>query len=352
MEDSSSVIIVENDWDTSGIEDILVIFDLDSTIIKTKSGKTFAENENDVKFLYDDIVINKLNSEKQIVIMSNQKGLKTLRDVETWKLKLMFMTSKLTVPYIIFGATKSDMFRKPETGMYNKFITEFNDNKTPKNITYVGDAMGRDRDFSSGDYKFALNCKMTAMSPEMYFKGIADSLDDLYRVKGFNIRDYIKETRIFPDIVKHDKELVIMVGSPCSGKSTFVRKYFSDYKIINQDTLKTKAKCLKMTELTMKEGHISIIIDNTNPTHEVRGEYTNLAKKYGYSYRFYEMCVNKELASHLNMVRYRQTGVRLPDIAINIYDSKRRKDHYIINDNITYIPFIPSELSDELLMYS
>jgi len=39
-------------------------------------------------------------------------------------------------------------------------------------------------------------------------------------------------------------EMIIMVGSVGSGKSTFISNYLKDYTRINRDTLKTKEKCL------------------------------------------------------------------------------------------------------------
>ncbi len=58
--------------------------------------------------------------------------------------------------------------------------------------------------------------------------------------------------------------MVICVGSPGSGKSTFVNTFFADYVRINNDDLKTKEKCMKACEQNLKEKK-SVIVDNTNP---------------------------------------------------------------------------------------
>lgn len=53
----------------------------------------------------------------------------------------------------------------------------------------------------------------------------------------------------------------------CEGKSTFARKYFvpAGYVHVNQDTLKTKDKCLKVAREAVESGK-SVVIDNTNPS--------------------------------------------------------------------------------------
>ena len=74
-----------------------------------------------------------------------------------------------------------------------------------------------------------------------------------------------------------------MSGFPGSGKSTFVNTYFSHYVRINMDTLKTKVKCFKECELSMKNNS-NIIIDNLNTDKKTRKYYIDFAKKYNYTY--------------------------------------------------------------------
>ena len=61
-----------------------------------------------------------------------------------------------------------------------------------------------------------------------------------------------------------EKEMVIFVGSPASGKSTFWKNYMPQYLRVNRDTLKTKEKCYKLAEEAILKGS-SVVIDNTNP---------------------------------------------------------------------------------------
>ena len=58
-------------------------------------------------------------------------------------------------------------------------------------------------------------------------------------------------------------EIVLLVGPPASGKPTVCDSLFPEYVRINQDTLKTIAKCIKAATTSLKSGH-SVIVDNTN----------------------------------------------------------------------------------------
>jgi len=80
-------------------------------------------------------------------------------------------------------------------------------------------------------------------------------------------------------IVSPKQELVLFVGYPAAGKSTFARKHFvpAGYVHVNRDTLNTQAKCLKVAEEALESGK-SVVIDNTNPDPAVRATYISLAK--------------------------------------------------------------------------
>lgn len=80
-----------------------------------------------------------------------------------------------------------------------------------------------------------------------------------------------------------DNQVIIFVGSPASGKSTFWKTHLSDYTRVNRDTLKTREKCLKVAEEALKKNE-NVVIDNTNPTAQDRKSFIDLAKQYGSFY--------------------------------------------------------------------
>jgi bifunctional polynucleotide phosphatase/kinase len=59
--------------------------------------------------------------------------------------------------------------------------------------------------------------------------------------------------------------VIIFFGSPGSGKSTFWKNYLSTYERVNNDTLKTPEKCVKVLKEALDTGK-SAVIDNTNKT--------------------------------------------------------------------------------------
>lgn len=69
-----------------------------------------------------------------------------------------------------------------------------------------------------------------------------------------------------------NKEILLFVGSPASGKSYLANKLaekYPNYAIVNQDELKTWQACVKKASEYLKAGR-SVIIDNTNRDKETR----------------------------------------------------------------------------------
>lgn len=77
-------------------------------------------------------------------------------------------------------------------------------------------------------------------------------------------------------------EMVMLVGIPASGKSTFYKKHlFESHVRINRDMLKTKHREALLIEacLKAKQGYV---IDNTNIDTKTRKDHIEKAKKHGY----------------------------------------------------------------------
>jgi len=71
-----------------------------------------------------------------------------------------------------------------------------------------------------------------------------------------------------------------------------------------RDTLKTKEKCVKAAAESLAAGH-SVVVDNTNPSAEVRALYVALARKHSppLSVRCFHFVTAEEVAKHLNYFR-------------------------------------------------
>jgi bifunctional polynucleotide phosphatase/kinase len=83
---------------------------------------------------------------------------------------------------------------------------------------------------------------------------------------------------------------IIKIGPPASGKTTFVTNYIltEGYTHINQDTLKSKAKCLSALTKALQSGQ-SAVIDNTNPDAKTRSEFIQVAQSCGVAVRAFVM---------------------------------------------------------------
>ncbi len=138
-----------------------------------------------------------------------------------------------------------------------------------KTSFFTGDAGGRKQDFSDSDKRFAENIGVTFYTPDQIF---------------YPLRNLTTDRQVDEVILPKGKNMVLFVGAPGTGKSTYYEKNLKDkgYVHINQDELKTKAKMLKSTRDNMKVDK-NIVIDATNPGQKRREEFYELAKKNDYN---------------------------------------------------------------------
>ncbi|AYV78771.1 MAG: polynucleotide phosphatase/kinase [Edafosvirus sp.] len=325
-------------------------FDIDDTIIKTVSGATFAKDDDDWEFTYK-CVPDKLKSyyDKDfcIIFVTNQRGLKTDDKLTSWKIKIGKISKKFNFPFIVYASITDDFYRKPMPTIFNMINDEMKIDKTAS--FYCGDAAGRKNDFSDSDLKFAINSNIPFITPEEFFNDEKKkvSVDDVeYPFEFDKLFNKKQDKTQFKKV--YDKEMIIMTGFPGSGKSNFVENVLVplDYKRINRDLLKTKAKCISECEKNLKKG-LSVVIDNTNPDEESRKLYIDLALKYKYKCRSIEMNTPFDVALHNAHYRCYKSNGKIKVIPKIVYH-KYKKDYSAPNKNegfelLDKIDFVPDK---------
>lgn len=145
----------------------VLICDLDGTLIETRSGKTFPENENDWQFKkYIKEAIQEYNP-KYIFIISNQGGIENGFVYEIkFRAKLDTIMHEIRTwgDFIVDGTycksnDPDDKYRKPNTGMVDYFREDYyrNYDFSPRQALMIGDASGLIGQFSDSDARCAYN---------------------------------------------------------------------------------------------------------------------------------------------------------------------------------------------------
>ncbi|EGV63133.1 PNK3P-domain-containing protein [Yamadazyma tenuis ATCC 10573] len=180
----------------------IAAFDLDGTLVDTISGSKFARGPNDWK-LWRNIdqsqsqVVPKLKSLVEqgytIAIFTNQGGVLGVpqaksylnfrervnsfvghvqKDIEQFKPLVFASPKKPSAKKATLKVSPDEyhlVMRKPQVGMWNQLKREIGVEIDMENSFYVGDAAGRDTDFSDSDKVFANNLKIEFKVPEEYF---------------------------------------------------------------------------------------------------------------------------------------------------------------------------------------
>ncbi|KAG2453127.1 hypothetical protein HYH02_002455 [Chlamydomonas schloesseri] len=161
--------------------DKIAAFDLDGTLVNTKSGATFAKDDLDWKW-YNKSAPEKIQAYAdegyKIVVFTNQGTIKSAvkgKAAEKILARIDSIMEELGVPVQVFACTMDDHYRKPERGMWDFFVSRFNGGVAPDHAKsfFVGDAAGRTADFADTDKGFAENVGIGFRTPEEEF-GQAD----------------------------------------------------------------------------------------------------------------------------------------------------------------------------------
>jgi len=289
---------IEGDYSQFEYKNKVAGFDLDWTLINTKSKQIFPIDKDD--WIVPKAILNKLrelhNNDYCIVIISNQKTLKKSTKIKTqWLTKIENIGKYIKIPFKIFASLNSDIYRKPMMTFWRMVESHIQVDKQAS--FFCGDACGRLTDHGDTDLKFALNNNLTFYTPEeitnkekhisrtikypINFNDI-QSNQLLITTKTDSSNMQLTEDTIFKHI-PYKKVMFLMVGFPACGKSTFVQKYLTPHNVhrINMDTLKTKPKCISECKSAIQQQK-KIVIDNTNVAIENRKLYINMAIKANY----------------------------------------------------------------------
>jgi bifunctional polynucleotide phosphatase/kinase len=344
-------------------------FDLDNTIIKTKSGKVFPIDKNDWTLLNDRVkpkLYEYYNDCHKIVIFTNQLGIgkgKILKN--DFMEKIENIQKELNIEFDIFIATDDDHYRKPMIGMWNLFLNLHQNNINIKKSFYCGDAAGREdnwiqgrkKDFDSVDINFAYNIGLKFEIPENIFSDMKLTLDPpKYKIDIDKLLKTKQKIKLEPS---SEREMIILSGRQGSGKSELCKNIaqdpkFKNYVYINRDTCNTDAKCIKLAKDGIKDGK-SLLIDNTNSDKKSRKKYIDLAKANDMYVSIYKMDISENLSKHLEQMRVMKSEgkiKKIPIVAYRMYNKKYEAPNISEGINkIINIPFVFKGNSNDIKLF-
>lgn len=160
--------------------------DMDGTLIETASGETFPKGIWDMKFKFDVLDAIKNLNPKAIFIVTNQGGIEKGLFPESFiYVKCQYVNDSIIdycgidTRFMYCGSNdRRNPMRKPNTGMieefYHGYIEGFDFNK--KDALMIGDASGKEGQFSDSDKKTAENFGIDYMDVSefvnIYGKGV------------------------------------------------------------------------------------------------------------------------------------------------------------------------------------
>ncbi|TQV95143.1 hypothetical protein V2A60_009792 [Cordyceps javanica] len=335
----------------------IAAFDLDSTLITTSSGRKHSKDASDWRW-WDKRVPGKLKALYEdgyhVAILSNQGGITlhidpkqkppqkfTSKRLGEFKEKVSAVLRYLDLPITIYAATAKDNFRKPRRGMWDEILHDMGvkaEDIDLEHSIFVGDAGGRIaavsdgvayvKDFSCSDRNLAHNIGIPFKTPEEYFleqepRKWERDLDLVH----YPLRSESDPNTLFEK--RNKKDIVIFCGRPGAGKSTFYWKQLEPlgYQRVNQDTLKTREKCIQAAKELLSEG-LSVAVDNTNADPSTRKIWIDLAKSYNVPIRCVSFTTPAAVCRHNDAMRSLNKSLNpedrevLPEMAFTGFQSR------------------------------
>jgi DNA 3'-phosphatase len=320
-EDRFTLITFQNQFRPTGGKGVKVLFaDLDHTLITPKGKHVFPKTLDDWKWK-NDAVVPKLkdmyNKGYEIVIVSNQKKMSG-DDVKT---KATMIYDDLKLPFAFISGHSDLYYRKPQLGLWevlNEYIFKDAKNIDMPSSVFIGD--------SEADLYFARNTNVKFIHTDLFFLGIQDAKFAKIEDAEHPLTNWVSDTsHNLPSLRSSTRHLVVMVGSPASGKSYYSQELEKKgFLRINKDTMKTDKVIENAFNNGIKDGR-NIVIDNTNPTKEARAKWITAAKKASYHITIVWMNFPISVVEYLDnyrVAKYKSQDYHVPMVAMRVYYKK------------------------------
>lgn len=232
------------------------MFDIDGTLITTRTGSPNYLPKSVDDWIYLGNIPEILSSLPGCIILVSNQSKNT--DYIVQRYLDMIEDLECSVPVKAFLLYK-DM-RKPSIKIMDHL-------PEPKKIVFSGDAIKDISDyppyqFSNDDYDFFLNLKTT------------------FRVKFKTPIEFFGHCIPRKISKSTTKTVVLLIGNPGSGKTTFASSLVSQgFQLVNNDTKTNHNKHLQLFTGP------SIVVDNTNGKQSIRQYWKDLAEKFDYTFK-------------------------------------------------------------------
>ena len=326
---------------TKGVGVKVIFADLDHTLITPKGKHVFPKTIDDWIWK-DETIVPKLKKMYydmgyEIVIVSNQK--KMTRDEVKIKSKMIY--DDLEIPFVFISGHSDLYYRKPQLGLWEVLIEyifkDINNIDFPSSI-FIGDSIA--------DLYFSRNINIKFMHTELFFSGIPNKEFSMIENREHPLTKWISNSAQYKLSPSSLKRIVIMVGSPASGKSYYARELEASYGYlrINKDDMKSDTVMLKEFNTGLKEGR-NIVIDGTNPTKESRAKWIKASYNITIIWMNFPMPI-VEFLNNYRIAKNKNQDSHVPTVAIRVYYKKLENPTKDECDNIIEINTINT---DEML---
>jgi bifunctional polynucleotide phosphatase/kinase len=273
----------------------------------------------------------------EIIIITNQKKMPA-DDVRT-KAKMIY--DDLQIPFVFISGHSDLYYRKPQLGLWEiliEYIFKEPECIDPASI-FLGDSVA--------DLYFARNTNIKFIHTDMFFLGTPNKEFAKIEDKEHPLTKWMSKTvQSLPSFNPSVKHLVVMVGSPASGKSFYSRDLEKKgFLRINKDEMKADKVQQKAFNTGLKEGQ-NIVIDNTNSTKESRAKWINEAKEASYNITIVWMNFPMHVVEFLDNYRVyinKNQDTHVPAVAMRVYYKKFEKPMQEECDNLIEINTINKE---------